>query len=318
MNDDDDESLDRDPPDFVHAPDLTPDELPGPRHKTHTHSAPPRTEPSDRRPHHGGHRLRTHYGGWRPADPHHRHRIADTFGIHLRSEVDPRDELPPVFNQGHLGSCTANATAAAFQYDAFLDGIDTGPLSRLWIYYRERMLEDTLGRGDCGARGFDAFQVAAEVGVPPEVDWPYSIDTYAGPPPPRAVRDQGYYTLTKPYASPPPTKHAFKQVLSNRQTIAFGFSVYESFDTPAVAKSGIVPVPKRGEEILGGHEVLAVGYLKSEPEFVLVRNSWGSRATGGRGWGIDGSGYCLMPWRMVLDPAMAGDWTTIVRPIWRR
>jgi hypothetical protein len=77
-------------------------------------------------------------------------------------------------------------------------------------------------------------------------------------------------------------------------------------------------MPGPGEEIVGGHEVLAVGYLKGEQEYVLVRNSWGSRRTGGRGWGLDGSGYCLMPWRMVLDPRISGDWTTIVRPIARR
>jgi C1A family cysteine protease len=88
--------------------------------------------------------------------------------------------------------------------------------------------------------------------------------------------------LTKRYATPPITKHAFKQVFSNQQTISFGFTVYESFETSGVAKSGIVPIPQTGEEILGGHEVLAVGYLRSEPDHVLVRNSWGSRQTGAR------------------------------------
>jgi hypothetical protein len=38
-----------------------------------------------------------------------------------------------VVDQGKLGSCTANATAAAFEYDAMLDAQFTGPLSRLWI-----------------------------------------------------------------------------------------------------------------------------------------------------------------------------------------
>jgi C1A family cysteine protease len=101
---------------------------------------------------------------------------------------------------------------------------------------------------------------------------------------------------------------------SNQRTIAFGFMVYESFESSGVARTGIVPMPKRGEQVLGGHEVLAVGFLKSEPDYVLVRNSWGSRKTGGRGWGIDGSGYFLMPWRM---PAIGGDWTTIQRRIAR-
>jgi hypothetical protein len=79
------------------------------------------------------HRLRRHFGGWRRSLPDRRRLIADPFGIPLRTEVDPRGDLPPVFDQGQLGSCTANATAAAFQYDAMLDGNDTGPLARLWI-----------------------------------------------------------------------------------------------------------------------------------------------------------------------------------------
>ena len=265
-----------------------------------------------------GHLLRKHYGGWRrsPFDP--RRLIADTFGIPLRTEVDPRNELPPVFDQGKLGSCTANATAAAFEYDSMLDGFNNGPLSRLWIYYQERKLEGVLGNGDTGARGSDAFAVARNTGIPSELAWPYDIKTFAGPPPARAERDESYYRLTKPYATPPISRHSFKQVFSNQQTISFGFTVFESFESSAVAKSGIVPMPKPGEAILGGHEVLAVGYLKSEPEYVLVRNSWGSRKSDGKPWGLDGSGYCLMPWRMILDPAIAGDWTTIIRPIARR
>jgi C1A family cysteine protease len=243
--------------------------------------------------------------------------VADTFGIPLRAEVDPRSDMPPVFDQGQLGACTANATAAAFQYDAMLDGNFTGPLARLWIYYQERRLDDTLGDGDAGARGSDAFKVAQHIGIPSETDWPYDISTYQGPPPERAVRDENFYRLTKPYATPPLSRHAFKQVFSNQQTISFGFTVYESFESATVARSGVVPMPKRGEQILGGHEVLAIGYLKSAPEHVLVRNSWGSRRFGSRGWGLNGSGYFLMPWRMILDPEISGDWTTIVRPIYR-
>jgi C1A family cysteine protease len=77
-------------------------------------------------------------------------------------------------------------------------------------------------------------------------------------------------------------------------------------------------MPGRDEKILGGHEVLAVGYLRSEPEHALVRNSWGSQQTRRKGWGLDGSGYFLMPWKMILDPNICADWTTIRRPTARR
>jgi C1A family cysteine protease len=94
-------------------------------------------------------------------------------------------------------------------------------------------------------------------------------------------------------------------VLSNKQTIALGFSVYESFESAEVAKTGIVPLPTRGEKVLGGHEVLLVGYLKDEPNYGLVRNSWGA------GWAMQG--YLLMPWAYLLDAHLASDFRTIRR-----
>lgn len=264
--------------------------------------------------------------GWKRSlpDPFRYH--ADPSGITVLPEVDPRSELPPVFDQGQLGSCTANATAAAFQYDGMLDGNDPGLLARLWIYWQERSLESALGKGDTGAEGSDAFKVAQNTGIPPETDWPYTwpggID--AGPPqdsvfdpaqpPAAATADDGHYKLIKPYATPPQTQLAFKQVLSNKQTIAFGFTVYESFEGPGVASTGIVPMPAQGEKQVGGHEVLAVGYLKAEKHYVLCRNSWGSTQTTGQAWGINGDGYFLMPWAYILDSTLAGDWTTIQRP----
>ena len=225
----------------------------------------------------------------------------DTTGVKILPEVDPRGKLPPVFNQGQLGSCTANATAACFQYDAIQDGKDCGELSRLWIYYFERALEHTLGQGDTGAQGHDAFTVAKH-GIPDETLWPYDIGVFERKPPacePRA------YTLTKPVRAVPWNERQIKAVLSNGQTIAIGFTVYESFEDPAWAPTGLMPMPEPGEGVLGGHEVLVVGYLQAHPGYVLVRNSWGAE------WALDG--YFLMPLEFLLDPNYASDFRTIVR-----
>ena len=96
-------------------------------------------------------------------------------------------------------------------------------------------------------------------------------------------------------------------MLSNRQTIAFGFSVYESFESQQVAETGVVPMPGPDERQLGGHEVLAVGYLEDHPDHVLVRNSWGPD------WGM--GGYFLMPWAYLLSTDLSSDFRTIVRPL---
>lgn len=265
--------------------------------------------------------------GWKPSLPDHTRATANTGGLKALPEVDPRSELPPIYDQGQLGSCTANAAAAAFSYDGILDGNDPGMLARLWIYWQERSLEGALSHGDCGAEGHDAFKIAAATGIPPETDWPYEwaggigagpppADYFNPPSPPAAATaDDGHYKLTKQVVTPPTTESAFAQVLSNKQTIAFGFTVYESFESSEVAQTGIVPMPTAGEKQVGGHEVLLVGYLKSEPHYGLVRNSWGSKQTTGSAWGLDGDGYFLMPWTYILSASLAGDWTTIVRPL---
>lgn len=245
--------------------------------------------------------MAQHRYGWRRPLPGLSYPTADTSGLHILPEVDPRPHMPPVFDQGQLGSCTANATAACFQYDSIVDGKDCGELSRLWVYYFERSIEHTLGQGDVGAMGHDAFTVAKH-GIPDESGWPYDIARFEEKPPdvePRA------YTLKKPVKAVPQTIQDFKRALSNKQTVAIGFTVYESFED-VWREPGIMPVPEAGEEVLGGHEVLVVGYLRSHPDYALVRNSWGP------GWGL--GGYFLMRWSFLLDANYASDFRTIARP----
>lgn len=249
---------------------------------------------------------RQHAMGWRrplpgrgalEALPH-----VDTAGLTVKDEVDPRSQMPPALDQGELGSCTANATNRAFRFDTILDGKDCGELSRLWTYYFERALEHTLDQGDCGAEGHDAYRVAHH-GIPDESRYPYDIAKFEDKPPdvePRA------YKLTKDVHAVPYDETEFKRVLSNGQTVAIGFTVYESFEQTWSHK-GVMPFPKAGESVLGGHEPLVCGYLKDYPRDALVLNSWST------GWGIDG--YFLMPWKVLLEPEMASDYRTIVRPL---
>ena len=243
--------------------------------------------------------------GWKPSLPDLRDHIADASGLKVLDEVDPRADLPDVFDQGQLGSCTANAVAAAVEYDAKLGGSDPGFLSRLWIYYYERKIEGAPADKDTGAFGRDGLKVCNTVGVPLEKDWPYDTAKFSDEPPASLAGEAKQHRISN-YRSVPRNLDSMKAVLSNRQTIPFGFTVYESFESKPVADTGIVPMPTRAEKTLGGHEVLLVGYLKDQPNYALVRNSWGS------GWGL--KGYFLMPWAYILDANLASDFRTIRRP----
>src|SRR5207249_6396066 len=83
------------------------------------------------------------------------------------------------------------------------------------------------------------------------------------------------------------TAYEMRACLADGYPFVFGFTVYETFESDRVAKTGVVPMPKPREKVLGGHAVLAVGYDDAKRRF-LVRNSWGT------GWGT--KGYFTMPY----------------------
>lgn len=242
--------------------------------------------------------------GWRPSLPDHRDIIADTSTLPVKAEVDPRGtyQMPAVYDQGQLGSCTANAVAAAIEYDRRLSGdVHAATPSRLDIYYGERVLEGSVS-SDAGAFGRDGFKFAHKTGVIPETDWPYDVAKFADRPP---IDLADRYRIGT-YAAVRRSILDFKRALSNRQTIAIGFTVYESFEGDVVARTGLMTIPGANERVLGGHEVLVVGYLKSHPHHALVRNSWSSS------WGM--AGFFLMPWAVLMDKGMSSDFRTIHRP----
>lgn len=269
-------------------------------------------------------KLRHHYGGWKPSPTDGRDFRANTAGLVTLSEVDPRANMPGMYNQLELGSCTANAVAANVQrWNKLVQkiGYTANRPSRLWIYYLERMLEGTLSEGDVGAYGRDGFKAVQTYGWANELDWPYKTNMY-NVKPPQAVWDKAKTTIAGlqahgfTYKSVNRDVSSWKQVLSNNQTISFGFSVYESFEAESVLLDGHIPMPQRSEAMLGGHEVDAVGYLQAEPNYVLCRNSWGTRFEGQPLYGRipNGTrhpGYFLMPWDYIMESSLSSDFRTI-------
>ena len=90
----------------------------------------------------------------------------------------------------------------------------------------------------------------------------------------------------------PQTLTAMKGCLAAGNPIVIGFAVYDSFESDRVARTGVVPMPKRKEQMLGGHAVLIVGYTSATKRF-LVRNSWSAD------WGA--AGYFTIPFAYFLD-----------------
>ena len=218
----------------------------------------------------------------------------------LPPSVDLRPKCPPVYDQGQLGSCTANGIGAAIEFDQRKQRVKEFTPSRLFIYYNERVIEGSVSQ-DSGAQIRDGVKSVAKLGAPPETDWPYDISKFTDKPPAKAYRDALKDVVTS-YSRVTHNLTNMQGCLADGYPFVFGFTVYQSFESAKVAKTGIVPMPAPGEQVLGGHCVMAVGYDDKQRRFI-VRNSWGPK------WGI--AGYFLMPYEYLINPDLATDFWTL-------
>lgn len=226
-------------------------------------------------------------------------RRADDQG-NLPPSVDLTSQMPAVYDQGQLGSCTANALSAAFEFDLMRQGLTDYMPSRLFVYYNERSIEGTVST-DSGAQIADGVKTLASDGVCAESEWPYDIAKFTDRPPAKAYADaKAVRVLT--YHTVDQSEVAIKAALAAGFPVVIGFTVYDSFESGEVEKTGVVPMPGPDESQLGGHAVVVVGYDDESRRF-RVRNSWGS------GWGQ--SGYFTMPYAYLTDPDLASDFWTL-------
>lgn len=241
--------------------------------------------------------------GWIPDQPDQRdlmYAAPARFLTDLPPSTDLRAECPAVYNQGHIGSCTANAIGGAIEFDRLKQKLPDFVPSRLFIYYNERVIEGTV-QSDSGAQIRDGIKSVASQGVCPEPDWPYDISKFAQKPSAKAYED-AILDRAVSYQSLVQDINQMKGCLASGYPFVFGFTVYESFESEAVAESGHAPMPRWGERPVGGHAVMGVGYDDSKQWF-LVRNSWGDA------WGMHG--YFTMPYSYLLQPGLSDDFWTI-------
>ncbi|HEU5216556.1 MAG TPA: hypothetical protein VFU30_13560, partial [Gaiellaceae bacterium] len=115
--------------------------------------------------------------GWRPDSPDMRdYFMAVEPAKALPRTASLRKKMPPVYDQGQLGSCTANSIGAILEFNELKQKqADATTPSRLFIYYNERVMEGTVDQ-DSGAEIRDGIKSVAQLGAPPETDWPYEIN----------------------------------------------------------------------------------------------------------------------------------------------
>lgn len=255
--------------------------------------------------------MSQHHFGWLPDVPDQRDLyLEDTeegaFDITAvqPSAVDLSFSGATLFDQKNLGSCTFNAISSVYQYALHIQGAPMIVPSRLFGYYNERMIENSIP-WDSGAYIRDGFKVLNALGVCLESTWPYVVKKFATKPPVKAYKEAQKHQAIKYMRLGTPdvvTVDQMKACLAAGFPFVFGFTVYESFESDAVDRTGVVPMPSKSEDTLGGHAVAAVGD-NDQDQRILCQNSWGPK------WGK--GGFFTIPYDYIGDPNLADDFWTL-------
>lgn len=249
-------------------------------------------------------------------------RLIQRFGWQ-RDRLDPRDvafvpgpadaisdltlspHMPPVYDQGQAGSCTANAGAGDYEYLTRMEGLPDFMPSRLYLYYNTRLSEGTQGQ-DSGASIRDTMKSLATAGVCPETIWPYDLAQLVVKPSNAAyLAALKHIELQYQRVDDNTRIDSIRSALTQKLPVVFGCTLWQQF--MELGPDGIVNVPNNGtfhkllEPPIGDHAMCVVGH-DDPSRFFIVRNSYG------KNWGSTSRpGYCLFPYDYLGNTQLASD-----------
>lgn len=240
--------------------------------------------------------------GYRRDKPDHRDLSVRSFKLtsppELPRQVNLINFLGDVKDQGDLGACTAFAGCGMREFlrKKYQPTLPFATLSPLFLYYQERLFDGSPIGIDTGSTGRSSVHVMNTIGVCSEFYDPYLPGSFSVAPTPVQLADAATYKSGAYHRLQ--TVLDMKECLASGYVFVVGFSVYESFESDW-SVPGYMPVPnKKKEDLLGGHEVLFVGYDDDKSAF-LVRNSWGT------GWGLGGNFW--YPYSTAADHSLTMD-----------
>ena len=218
--------------------------------------------------------------------------------------VDLRKWCPPIKNQGQEGACTGHAGTEGGEW-VYRKYKNLQPIfSPQYTYEKELIAQGDFPQDD-GSDGTTLCEVIIQNGFCELSEDPY-VAGQIDQPTPEQDQNAAKWKLVGAYHGLVGSTTALS-VLADPTPwpVMVGFTVYSSFESNEVANSGIYN-PQPGEQVLGGHEVPAIGGFDIGdiptlrpagcPPAVLIPNSWGT------GWGWQGSGYFWAVLPVLDDP----------------
>lgn len=150
------------------------------------------------------------------------------------------------------------------------------------------------------------------MGITQDVCWEYNIAKFAQKPPNSCFTFASKHKTLNAHAVQQ-SLGQLKQALIQGYPVTLGVMLYPSFESPEVARTGLVPMPTPLDlrtGCLGGHCMLIVGFnddiiINGEKGGFIVRNSWGEF--------FGDKGYCYMAYKYILDSNLSSDFFTITK-----
>ncbi|MDB5137463.1 MAG: hypothetical protein JWP37_4066 [Mucilaginibacter sp.] len=198
----------------------------------------------------------------------------------LLATKDYSIQMLQILNQGSEGSSVGCAVAASVEFQIVKHLDKKIRISPRYIYNYARKLNNLL-KTDSGTTVKSAIDIVRKYGAVAEKDWPYKAGEYNVDLPAKLDKAD-HYQINNSFQVKSVAK--IIEAMDAHGPVVIGITVYESFMSAKPAATGIIPMPKEKESVMGGHAVCLVGYDNTAKTFKF-RNSWGAN------WGDKGYGH---------------------------
>lgn len=198
----------------------------------------------------------------------------------LEAKLDYSPRMLPVRDQGGEASVVGFAIAAAVEYQIRAKLQKQIEISPRYIYYFAKVKAGTDPHQDTGAGIKDALEVVATRGAVPEESWPYKPQDLKSNPPQFGSAE--FYKIKEFHLVK--SLEGLKVALKQSGPVVAGLTVFPGAEESEATKTGVFPMPPKGESSIGNLAVCIVGYDDAR-EQLKFRNSWGAE------WGDHGYGY---------------------------